>query len=193
MDTTIKIIRNAVVANIVVLGLVGCASSPAPWTQGNDNPWGAKRSAEEQNTLPDELVADEPMLDPVLLSEPEPIVMLEPEPEPEPELIVEEVIAPVVMEDQTAEQEIMSMPASNYAVQVFAGSSTDSVENFKNSNSLDNLLTVATDRSGSIIYVLVDVYPDRSAANAAAVDLEARTGSKPWVRSLAGLQKIVAQ
>ena len=189
MDITIKIIRNTVVANIVVLGLVGCASSPAPWAQSNDNPWGEKRNAEAQNTLPDEIVADEPLLDPVLLSEPEPVVMLEPEPEP----IVEEVIAPVVMEDQTAEQEIMSMPASNYAVQVFAGSSTDSVENFKNSNSLDNLLTVATDRSGSIIYVLVDVYPDRSAANAAAVDLEARTGSKPWVRSLAGLQKIVAQ
>ena len=49
-----------------------------------------------------------------------------------------------------------------------------------------------TDRSGSIVYVLVDIHPDRSSANAAAADLEMKTGSKPWVRSVAGLQKIVA-
>jgi septal ring-binding cell division protein DamX len=76
---------------------------------------------------------------------------------------------------------------------VFAGNSSGSVENFKSKNDLNNLMMVKTDRSGAIVYVLVDVYPDRSTANAAAADLEARTGSKPWVRSVAGLQNIVAQ
>ena len=52
---------------------------------------------------------------------------------------------------------------------------------------------VKTDRSGSVVYVLVDVYNDRTSANAAAVDLEIKTGAKPWVRSVAGLQKIVAK
>jgi septal ring-binding cell division protein DamX len=85
------------------------------------------------------------------------------------------------------------MPASNYAVQVYASKTAESVEKFKSSKGLENLMTVRTDRSGSIVYVLVDVHPDRSTANAAATQLEAATGSKPWVRSIAGLQKIVAQ
>jgi len=187
MEITIKTIRNLVVTNLIIIGLVGCSSSPAPWTQAEDDPWGAKRDAEAQDTLPDEIVADAPLDDPMLLSEPEPYMMQE------PEVVEAVVIMPVVMEELTPEQEIMAMPSSNYAVQVFAGKSPDSVENFKNANDLSNLMTVRTDRSGSIVYVLVDVHPDRGTANAAAADLEARIGSKPWVRSVAGLQKIVAQ
>ena len=104
-----------------------------------------------------------------------------------------EVIVPVVVEDLTPEQEIMAMPASNYAIQVFAGTTTASVEKFKANKGLENLMTVKTDRSGSIVYVLVDLHPDRTTANAAAADLEIKTGSKPWVRSVAGLQKIVSE
>lgn len=187
MEITIKNIRNIAVANLIILGLVGCSSSPAPWTQAEDNPWGAKREAEAQDTLPDEVVTDTSFSDPELLSDPEPIMMQE------PELVEAVVIVPVVVEDLTPEQEIMAMPASNYAVQVYAGKSPDNVEKFKSANDLGNLMTVMTDRSGSIVYVLVDIYPDRSTANAAAADLEMKTGSKPWVRSVAGLQNIVAQ
>ncbi len=103
------------------------------------------------------------------------------------------MIVPVMVQDLTSEQEIMAMPASNYAVQVYASKTDDSVEKFKSNKGLENLMTVKTDRSGAIVYVLVDVHPDRASANAAATDLEAKTGSKPWVRSVAGLQKIVAQ
>ena len=190
MNIIIKTIRNVATTNLIILGLVGCASSPAPWTQANDNPWGSKREAEAQNTLPDEIISDAPVEEPILLSEPEPepVLMQEPEIVPEPE-----VIAPVVVEDLSPEQEIMAMPTSNYAVQVFAGKSIESVNRFKNNNDLNSLMTVRTDRSGAIVYVLVDVHPDRASANAAAANLEARTGSKPWVRSVAGLQKIVAQ
>ena len=188
MEITIKNIRNVAITNLIIIGLVGCSSSPAPWTQAEDNPWGSKRESEAQNTLPDEVVTDSSLNDPMLLSEPEPIVWQEPEAIPAPEMIIE-----VVVEDLTPEQQIMAMPASNYAVQVYAGKSTDSVENYKSNNDLNNLMSVKTDRAGTIVYVLVDVYPDRSTANAAAADLEARTGSKPWVRSVAGLQNIVAQ
>ncbi|MBE9568161.1 MAG: hypothetical protein IMF14_05655 [Proteobacteria bacterium] len=194
METIIKNIRTAagkiVVANMVVLGVAACSSSPAPWTQQDDSPWESKRVAEAQNVPSDEAVTDTSLNDPVLLAdpEPEPIVMQEPEAAPAPEVII-----PVVVEDLTPEQEIMAMSASNYAVQVYASKNTASIEKFKSNNDLNDLMTVKTDRSGSIVYVLVEIHPDRASANAAAVGLEAKTGSKPWVRSVAGLQKIVAQ
>ena len=190
MDITIKKIRGVVVTNLIILGLAGCSSTPAPWTQADDSPWDAKHVAEEQN-LPsdDDVISDTSLNDPVLLAdpEPEPIIMEEPVAAPEPEVIV-----PVVVEELTPEQEIMALSGESYAVQVYASKTAEYIEKFKNSKNLAELKTVKTDRSGSIVYVLVDIHPDRSSANAAAADLEMKTGSKPWVRSVAGLQKIVA-
>ncbi len=187
MNSTSKIIRGIAVTNIVILGLSGCTNTPTPWTEEDDSPWGAKREAEAQSIPSDDAVTDAPQSDPVLIAEPEPIVMQEPDAAPAPLVIV-----PVVVEE-AATQDIMAMLSSNYAVQVFAGNTVESVDRFKAEKDLDDLITVKTDRSGSIIYVLVDIYPDRESANAAAVELEMKTGSKPWVRSLAGLQKIVAE
>ncbi len=194
MDTIIKNIRGVarkiVIGNLVILGVTACSTSPAPWTQENESPWGEKHSAESENVPADEAVYDTSLNDPVLLAdpEPEPIIMQEPEAAPAPVMI-----APVVVEDLTPEQEILAMPSSNYAIQVYASKNTASAEKFKSRNDLNDLMMVKTDRSGSIVYVLVEIHPDRATANAAAVDLEAKTGAKPWVRSLAGLQKIVAQ
>jgi len=191
MGTITKIIRGVAVTNLVVFGLAACSSSPAPWTQADESPWGSKRASEAESVPSDVAVVDDTSYtDPVLLAdpEPEPIVMQEPEAAPEPEMI-----APVVVQDEPMPQGIMDMPASNYAVQVFAGSTEASVDKYKNANGLEDLMTVKTDRSGSIVYVLVDIYPDRATANAAASDLEMKTGSKPWVRSLGGLQQIVAE
>lgn len=193
MDTIIKNIRGVarkiVIGNLVIFGVTACSTSPAPWTQEDESPWGVKHSSESENVPSDEAVYDTSLNDPVLLAdpEPEPIIMQEPEPAPAPVMI-----APVVVEDLTPEQEILAMPSSNYAVQVYASKTTASVEKFKSRNELNDLMMVKTDRSGSIVYVLVDIYPDRATANAAAADFEVKTGSKPWVRSLAGLQKIVA-
>jgi septal ring-binding cell division protein DamX len=190
MELTIKIIRGIATTNLIILGLAACSSSPAPWTQTEESPWEAKYAAESQNVPPDSAVTDSSLNDPVLLAdpEPEPIVMQEPEAAPAPE-----VIAPVVVQDLTPEQEIMATPSGSYAVQVYASKTTASVEKFKDDKGLENLMTVKTDRSGSIVYVLVDVHPDRASANVAAEQLEIKIGSKPWVRSIAGLQKIVAE
>lgn len=179
------------IRNISILGLLigisGCTSTPAPWTQEDESPWGAKHQAEANSAS-----SDTSLNDPVLLADTEPeedvIVMQEPEAAPAPEVIV-----PVVVEDDAESQDIMSMLSSNYAVQVFAGNTVASIEKFKKEKELPDLTTVKTDRSGSIVYVLVDIYPDRASANAAATELEIKTGSKPWVRSLAGLQKIAVQ
>ncbi len=194
MDITIKNIRVIAISNLIVFGLAACSTSPAPWTQQDESPWGAKRASEAQEIPSDEAVTDTSLNDPVLLAdpepvaEPEPIYMVEPEAAPAPEVIV-----PVVVEELTPEQQILAMLSSNYAVQVYASKTRDSIERFKANNDLNDLMIVKTDRAGSIVYVLVDIYPDRSSANAAAAELEAKTGSKPWVRSLAGLQKIVAE
>lgn len=193
MDITIKKIRDVALTNLIVLGLASCSSSPAPWTQADDSPWESKYAETESSAAPEPVVSDTSYSDPVLLadpepvSEPEPIMMQEPEMAPAPEVIA------VVVEDMTPEQEIMAMPSSNYAVQVYASKTAGSIEKFKSDKGLENLMSVKTDRAGSIVYVLVDVHPDRASANAAASELEIKTGSKPWVRSVAGLQKIVAE
>ena len=190
MDITIKIIRGVAVSNLIILGLAGCSSSPAPWTQADDSPWDAKHAAEEQSLPADDaVISDTSLNDPVLLADPEPEPIYMEEPEAATEL---EVIVPVVVEELTPEQEIMALPGDSYAVQVFASKNTENIEKFKDSKNLAELKTVKTERSGSIVYVLVDIYSDRDSANAAAADLEIKTGSKPWVRSVAGLQNIVA-
>ena len=189
-----KTIRGIAATNMILIGLTGCSSTPAPWTQENDSPWGAKHAAEADTASVDGSAGDTSLNDPVLLADTEPeftsaqedaIVMQEPDAAPAPEVIV-----PVVVEGDSATQDVMTMLSSNYAVQVFAGNTVESVEKFKSKKDLPDLTTVKTDRSGSIVYVLVDIYPDRATATAAATELEIKTGSKPWVRSLAGLQKI---
>ena len=203
MNITIKTIRNIAVSNLVILGLVACSSSPAPWTQVDDSPWGSKHKAEAESLSNDTTS----MSDPVLLGDPESAVMVEAEMseevvEVQSEVVVSTVVEPVIVEtvvtesqsiSQSTEQELLSLPASDYAVQVYAATSINSVEKFKDAKAVYELKTVATNRSGSIMYVLVDVYSDRAAANAAATDLASRTGAKPWIRSLAGLQKIIVQ
>jgi septal ring-binding cell division protein DamX len=199
MNITTKTIRGITISSLITFGLTACSSSPAPWTQADDSPWGAKREAETQNLPSDEAITDTSLSDPVLLAdpepepepiiEPEPIMMSEPDPVPAPE-----VIAPVVIQEElTPEQEVMALAGTGYAVQVYAGKTSESVEKFSSSKDLAGLTAVKTDRAGSIVYVLVDLHEDRASANAAAANLEVITGSKPWVRSVAGLQKIVAQ
>jgi len=199
MPVTIEAFRGFAATNLIIFGLAACSSTPAPWTQTNDSPWGAKHEAEVQNIPSDEAVNDTSLNDPVLLADPDrdAIVMQAPEAAPAPEMIapvevVEEEVA-VAAEQPSTEQDIMAMLSTNYAVQVYAAKTIKSIEKFKNNKDLADLITVKTDRSGSIIYVLVDIYPDRASANAAAAELEVKAGSKPWVRSLAGLQKIAVQ
>ena len=186
MEITIQNIKRIGATNLIILSLVACSSTPAPWTQEDESPWGAKREA-EASAVSASALSDTSLNDPVLLAdpEPEPIVMQEPEAAPAPE-----VIAPVVVEDEPSSQDIMAMLSSNYAVQVFAAKNIESIEKFKVNKDVSELTTVKTDRSGEIMYVLVDIYPDKASADAAAVELENKTGAKPWVRSLAGLQKI---
>ncbi len=187
MDITIKKIYGVAVINLIIIGLVGCSSTPAPWVQVD----------EEKHVPAEAAISDTSLNDPVLLAdpepEPEPIIMEAPVAAPAPEVIVPVVLEEDKPEQQTPEQEIMALSGSSYAVQVYAANTAESIEKFKIKKDLAELKSVKTDRSGSIVYVLVDIHSDRRSANAAAADLEIKAGSKPWIRSVAGLQKIIAQ
>ena len=187
MEITTRTIRTAVISGLLTVGLAGCSSSPAPWTQSDDSPWSGKREAEQNSVPADEVVVDTSLNDPALLADPEPIAMEAPAAEPAPEVIIETVV-----EEMTPEQEIMAMPATGYAVQVYASKTLSSMEKFQADKGLEDLKAVKTDRNGEIVYVLVDLHPDRASAKQAAGFLEQKTGTKPWVRSIAGLQKIIA-
>lgn len=189
MKITIKQIHGVLISTLMILGLAACSSSPSPWSQQDDSPWKSKRAAEAASAPADEFVEvqlEEPVPVAEPAYEPEPMVMPEPEPEPVPVMAPEPV---VVAEDG----DIMAVPNTSYAVQVYAGASESSVTRYRNSHGLDDLWTVKTDRDGSTMHVLVSIQPDRASANQEAADLEQRTGSKPWVRTVAGLQKIAIQ
>ena len=73
MGTITNIIRGVAVTNLVVFGLAACSSSPAPWTQADESPWGGKRASEAESVPEDVAVVDDTSYsDPVLLADPEP-------------------------------------------------------------------------------------------------------------------------
>jgi len=180
---TIKKIQGVLLSNLMVLALAACSSSPSPWSQQDDSPWKAKRSAEESSVANEEF--EEVPLDEPVYAEPEPMIeeapmVAEPEPMVEPVAVV-------------AAGGVLSLPPTHYAVQVYAGATVESVNRYQEAHGLQDLTMVETDRDGSSIYVLVSIHDDRASANQAAADLEQKTGSKPWVRSMAGLQKVAVE
>jgi septal ring-binding cell division protein DamX len=186
---TIKNIQGILISNILLAGLTACSSEPAPWTRPDESPWTDKRASAD-TSLEDVAIIEEPimvvedtepMIDPYMLDEPEPMPVVAAVAVPEPE--------PVPL---SPEEQIMSMD-SGYAVQIFAASSMSSMDKYKASNGLEDMLAVKTSRSGEIIYVLVSTHPDRASANMVAAELQQKTGTKPWIRSILGLQKVVYQ
>ena len=184
MRITIKQTQGILVSSLMVLALAACSSQPSPWSQQNDSPWKAKRAAEESAVVDEEFVE-------VPLDEPVPV---EPEPVMEEPAVIQES-APMIEAAPVAAAGggIMAMSATSYAVQVYAGATEESVTRYQAAHGLEDLTVVETDRDGSSIFVLVSIHDDRASANQAAADLEQKTGSKPWVRSMAGLQKVAVQ
>ena len=168
MGITKRSIYRLAITNLIVIGLFGCSSTPAPWTQ-QDASWESDNETSQKNAA---LNASE---------------KLQSDTTQQANAVV---VVPATADQDISTDNIMGMMSANYAVQVYAANSVSSVEKFKSNKDLADLMTVKTKRSGSVVYVLVDIHPDRATANTAAAELEIKTGSKPWVRSLAGLQKI---
>lgn len=215
MRITTKTIRTAVITNLLIAGLAACSTAPAPWTETNNSPWSAKHEAEQSSVPSDTVVTDTTLDDHVLLSEPEAVTPVAPAameksntttagttatdttvtnttaaPAPVPVATAETTATPVA-EKMTPEQKVLAMSANSYAVQVYASNTIKSMNKFKTDKGLDELKTVKTNRDGKVVYVLVDLQPDRASARQAAKYLKEKTGTKPWIRSVAGLQKII--
>ncbi len=212
MRITTKTIRTAVITNLLIAGLAACSTTPAPWAQTNDSPWSAKHEAENSSVPSDTVVTDTTLDDHVLLSEPEAVTPVAPAAMEKSNTTTagaattnttatntaaapaSAIAAPVpvaTVEKMTPEQKILAMSVNSYAVQVYASNTITSMNKFKTDKSLGELTTVKTDRNGHTVYVLVDLQPDRASARQAARYLEKKTGTKPWIRSVAGLQKII--
>jgi len=119
----------------------------------------------------------------------------EPEPVPVEEMpaeIVEPVVESVeeVSTESLAASDISGVSSKSYAVQVYAGRVLANVNRYKETHALDDMEIVKTDRDGEIIYVLVGIHDGYSVASQAATDIEERTGSAAWVRSVSGLQNM---
>jgi septal ring-binding cell division protein DamX len=199
----------ALLTNLLVVGLAACTSTPAPWSRPDTSPWNNKINKDSSTVPADNTVTQTPeMTAPAEALPAEPQAEAAPAPAPAEEDVQPmpaapaptEVPAPAeykaksVVSDINNEQRIMALPGSYYAVQVYAATTLKSVEQYKSEKKLDdNMMAVKTDHNGKTIYVLVETYPNRSAAKAAASDMASATGSKPWVRSVAGLQKVVKQ
>ena len=191
--TIIKRFREILICNSLLIGLAACSSEPAPWTRPDETPWSQEPVAEVRTSDEPMMIEEEPVLmneaelvsqherftESVMIDEPVAVVasVAVPEPEPMP---------------MSPEEQIMAMD-TGYAVQIYASSTMSRVDQFKADYGLDDMLAVRTDRDGSIIYVLVSPQFDRGSATTVAADLQQRTGTKPWVRAIQGLQKVVAQ
>ena len=111
-------------------------------------------------------------------------------PEPEVEVVAAVEEAPSV---SAVTGDIMSASSTAYAVQVFAGRVLGNVNRYQSTHNLDTMQIVKTDLGDDVIHVLVGVYDDHGAAKQALIDIEQSTGSTPWVRSVAGLQRIAVE
>lgn len=189
-------IQGIIIGSILAVSLSGCSNSSSTWSQEDESPWKAKRDASAAAVENEEFVevdldetaritgVEEATVTEYTMPEPEMMVYEPAEPE---------LIAPTPEPVSPAEPNIMSVPASAYAVQVYAGSTVKSVNRYKNDHDLNELETVKTSRDGNTLYVLVSVQPDRLSAKQKSEQLEQSTGSKPWVRAVSGLQRIAIQ
>jgi septal ring-binding cell division protein DamX len=167
----------------------------------DDSPWSEKHAAAEEAAPADEIVFEQASTEPMPM---EMEMAAEPMSEPMPEPMRFEETAPMmaepaaieaetVVEEMSAEDRISGMPAGSYAVQLYASTTASSMARFQTEKDLTDLDVLKTERGGTVYFVLVDLHVDRASANEAAAVLEQKTGSKPWVRSVAGLQNILVK
>lgn len=204
---------------LIVAGLSSCSNS----SSSNKSPWEANQEAGSSNVVSEEFVEvsmDQPeavnskedlvvvesvVTEPEIVALPEletlpglePVPVQEPAPVPvEPMLDTSKITNTEMLIDAPNTDDISditNIPSSAYAVQVYAGKALANVNKYRSDHGLDYMQIVATDRNGEIMHVLVGIYDDRKSAKQASADIEASTGSKPWVRSITGLQKMVAK
>ena len=169
--------------SVMLCGFLVSGQAFAAW--GNDSPWSKKHEALKKQAALEEVVMDAPVI-----VEPLPVIV---EAIPAPVDLAPTYEPPMVAEEATKDGDILAVPSSHFAVQVYASFSPDNMDKYKLNNGLEDLTAVKTDRNGAPVYVLISLHEDRNSANEAAMNLEQIIGSKPWVRSVGSLQAVVME
>lgn len=183
--------------------LSACSSSPSPWTK-QSSPWDQRRdtqapapaaseykqelAAVDQTTSEVELSYQTEQVESVVPAESavEEPAMVEPE--------AAESVAAVAVDSESvsAEDEILNQPADYYTVQLFASVDIDRVYKFAEQNQLSVRYVVPTVRDDVTWNVLLlDIYPTLADAKAGLSEIEGSLSTKPWIRSLGSLQKLM--
>lgn len=191
--TTLGVIRLFALAGITVMvGACSGTGEKSAWGEKSASPWATGGSIKsgrdayeesimqtDEGAVSDQLVYDPYATTPEVVEEPAPVeevVMAEPEP----------VVA------ASTGQDIRSLPANYYTVQLMASVDVNRVYKFAEQNQLSTQYVVPTVRDGVTWHVLLlDVYPDVASAKKASSEIAARLNTQPWVRSVGSVQKLV--
>lgn len=193
--------------------LTACSTSPSPWAQ-NASPWDHRRQQQSAEAAPapsaDEYKQDLAAVDTDSGTDSSQVEMNYQTGKVESDMPTEapsdSMEPPAAASTATAEPEAMaassgdisavdeikSRPGSYYTVQVIASVDKDRVYKFAEKNQLSVRYIVPTHRDGTVWHVLLlDLYPDYASARAAADEAAATLPTKPWVRKLASVQKLL--
>ncbi|MDH5765475.1 MAG: SPOR domain-containing protein [Gammaproteobacteria bacterium] len=192
--TTVGAMKIFALAGSVILVSACSGGGKTAWGEKSASPWASGGSIKsgrdayeetimetDQGSVADQLVYDPYASTPdVTVAEPEPAEVIIAEPEP------------VVAVSSGSGQDIMSLPANYYTVQLMASVDLDRVYKFAEKNQLSTRYVAPTVRDGVTWHVLLlDVYPDAASAKKARSEIAARLNTQPWVRSIGSVQKLI--
>ncbi len=194
-----RMIRKTAFAAGLLVALTACSSTQAPWSRPDGSSWserhaGAEGAPADEVSYQQATITPEPMpVETVVVADAEPVNAPQQEASSRfaaPVAVQAETIA---VEQPSPEARVEAMPSGSYAVQVYASATMKSMERFQRQKGLEDLTVLKTDRNGKTFYVLVDLYESRADAINAAAALKHKIHSQPWVRSVAGLKKILVK
>lgn len=190
----------AMSALALVAGCDSASESSSPWVK-SDSPWGKRTAAVTDNveapasdTYKEELAnIDTGSTGGVELGyQAEKVDSMVPAETVAAEPVVEEPAPMVTEADSDAAGDIRSAPANYYTVQVIASVNENSIYAFAKKHQLSTRYVVPTVRDGTTWHVLLlDIYPDKTAAKMALDEAASTLPTKPWMRTVGSVQKLM--
>lgn len=154
----------------------------SPWDRIRDNPSAAVNEEPASESVPVEIEMMQAQRAQTGPAQAEPVaVLVEQQPV---------AVAPVI--EPSPLDRVMQAPASYFTVQVMASVDPNRVYRFAEQHQLPIDYIVPTLRDGVTWHVLLlDIYPDRASAVSAQAEAAATLKTRPWVRSVGSIQKIM--
>lgn len=192
----IKLLNHLLMLAVVVF-LSACASEPSAWTKSS-SPWAQKRAVKAEAPAAEtykahlERPAEAELLEPVINQPVANEVELSYQTEAVTSLATTPPEAVEPLEREPLSLSLMDQPATYYTMQLMASVDMDRVLRFAEKNQISTRYVVPTVRDGVTWYVLLlDVYKDYSSAVSAREAIALQLKSKPWIRKVGSVQKIM--